>query len=68
LEKERSGEREREREREMVAKTPPKKERRALVALNPNHVRETLKKVNLFKLVKFFDFFPGNLLNYKLDS
>jgi hypothetical protein len=52
----------------MVAKTPPKKERRALVALNPNHVRETLKKVNLFKLVKFFDFFPGNLLNYKLDS
>jgi uncharacterized protein YlbG (UPF0298 family) len=52
----------------MVARTPPKKERRALVALNPNHVRETLKKVNLFKFVKKIDFFPGNLLDYKLDS
>ncbi|KAJ4751926.1 Microtubule-binding protein TANGLED1 [Rhynchospora pubera] len=30
----------------MVAKTPPTKQRRALVALNPNQVRETLKKVD----------------------
>ncbi|KAF3334286.1 microtubule-binding protein TANGLED1 [Carex littledalei] len=30
----------------MVAKTPPKKQRRAMVALNPNQVRETLKKVD----------------------
>ncbi|KAJ3671752.1 hypothetical protein LUZ60_007831 [Juncus effusus] len=40
----------------MVAKTPTK-ERRALMALNSNQVRETLKKVCFSFYVDFFEFF-----------